>query len=169
MGLKGIYLVLHTFRGSQAQCSALCHLIFKGGRLANLSLETCAQKKLETIILSSRVWGIKGPLQKRGVRGELSVTSAMYWDIPEKARIGQQKNDSNRLERRKIPFRYSESSCPGGPLDFLLWGMLQTQPEKAIYNMAKNSDLDLTSKLALVWARVWVKCHQRCFLTYIIA
>lgn len=74
----------------------------------------------------------------------------MYWDIPEKARIGQQKNDGNRLERRKIPFRYSESSCPGGPLDFLLWGMLQTQPEKAIYNMAKNSDLDLTSKLALV-------------------
>lgn len=55
-----------------------------------MGLETCTQKKLETIILSSCVWGIKGPLQKRGVRGELSLTSATYWDIPEKARIGQQ-------------------------------------------------------------------------------
>lgn len=131
MGLKGIYLVLHTFRGSQVQRSAAWYL--GEGGLQIVGLEMCTQKKLETVILYS--------LCDRGTsseeRGKRTITDFNYWDIPEKARVGQKKNDGNRLERRKIPIRYWESYCPGRPWDFLLWRMLQTQQEKAIYNMAK--------------------------------
>lgn len=73
MGLKGIYLVLHTFRGSQAQCSALCHLISKGGRLANCEFRNVHSKEVRnnhSVFTCMRHQGTSS--EERGKRGTIS-------------------------------------------------------------------------------------------------
>lgn len=85
MGLRGFYLALHTFRDSQVYQNWLHHLVSKRGRLEKCSFRNMyTWKKLEAIILSSHVWGIKGSLRMKGLKG-LSLSSATYWDVTENA------------------------------------------------------------------------------------
>lgn len=169
MGLKGIYLALHTFRGSQVQWNALCHPVFKGGRLAECGFRNMHSKEVRnnhSVFRCMRHRGI--PSEERDKRG--TVTDFSYivghsregqsWPANEWWQQAWEKENSNLILGKLLA-----REAMGFP-------SLRDAPNstrKGRIQDGQNSELDLTSKSAMVWAGVWAKCHQRCFLTSIIA